>query len=143
MLGSTVAMVGALILILFLVLLLFLFVAVKYIQHRKDKRNRRKPQPLLPITNVGMAVNDHDRKSIFGGVSPASSTTSFCVPEIRLTFPDEDVLPCTPGVPGQRLSRVVILQLGEAGAAYVTSPPPYEVAMGGESGKVEEMREKS
>jgi hypothetical protein len=143
MLTSTAATVSALILIGILVLWLCLFVVAKHVRFRKQNCCRRKPAPLLPMTNVQSSMlEESKRRSIFGGVSPASSTTSFCVPEIRLTFPEEDVLPPTPGVPGQRVSRVVILQLGESGAAYVTSPPPYE-ATEGHLEKREVLREKA
>jgi len=62
------------------------------------------------------------RQSIYR--SPSSGT--LLVPEIRITFPDEDDMPVDPKVPGQRMSRVVVVQVGESGAAYVTPPPAYD-----------------
>jgi hypothetical protein len=62
------------------------------------------------------------------------------VPEIRITFPEEDILPQNPG--GQRTSRVVVVQVGESGAAYVTAPPPYEGFEDVDISKIGGLREK-
>lgn len=66
------------------------------------------------------------RKSFYQYSNSPSPSSCLGVPEIRITFPDEDFPPQFPGVPGQRTSQVVVVQVGESGAAYVTAPPPYE-----------------
>jgi len=109
-----------------------LFLTTKYIQRIISKRaaeRYRGKGALLPIANVQSQprstvlrcpFNDSFRKS------PPRSPTGLPIPEIRITFPEEDLTPSHPGQPGQRVSRVVVVQVGESGAAYVTSPPPYE-----------------
>ena len=139
MLISSAITIVILSLILVLVLLLCFYVAAKHIQQSRSVsgRLRGKSQPLLPISNPPMSqvcdvyFEDLKRKSFYDTPRSATSTCSLSpmtIPEIRITFPEEDPLPPTPGVPGQRMSRVVVVQVGESGAAYVTAPPPYEEA---------------
>lgn len=110
-----------------------LFLATKYIQRVINKRaaeRYRGKGALLPIANVqsqprAMTIlqcpfNESFRKS------PLRSPTGLTIPEIRITFPEEDLPPSNPGHPGLRGSRVVVVRIGESGAAYVTSPPAYE-----------------
>ena len=124
--------------VLFIVLLallftsLVLFLATKYIQrvlNFKAAERYRGKGALLPIANVQSQPrtnimqcprNNPSRKS------PPRSPTCLTIPEIRITFAEEDVLPSAPGQTTQRLSRVVVVHIGESGAAYVTPPPPYE-----------------
>jgi len=75
--------------------------------------------------------------------SPSKSPSSLSVPEIRITFPDEDVPARHPGLPGQRTSQVVVVQISESGAAYVTAPPPYEGFQNVDMANVGGLREKS
>lgn len=86
--------------------------------------------------------NESFRKSLYypdSPLTPSSSSSAGLIPEIRITFPDEDV---PPGFPGGRTSRVVVVQIGESGAAYITSPPAYEGFQDVETGKVGGLREK-
>jgi len=83
---------------------------------------------------------DSFRKSFYTPDSP-SFLTPLSVPEIRITFPEEDFPPLGHG--GQRTSRVVIVQVGESGAAYVTAPPPYEGFQDVDMSKVGGLKEKS
>lgn len=142
--NSTV-IVLLIVLIVLLVVSLLLFVAIKYLRRLGKKREAeryRGKSALLPIANPhsnsrSMTDFAHSSLSIDGGESfrqsfyrqlcaPTSSTTNLTVPEIRITFPDEDLPPMNPSSPGQRTSRVVVVQVGESGAAYVTPPPAYD-----------------
>lgn len=129
------------VLIVLLVISLCLFITTKHLQvvaKRKAAERYRGKGALLPIANIhikqrspmmkhpSMSFEDSNfRKSFYQSHSPPSSSC-LSVPEIRITFPDEDFPPQIPGVPGQRTSQVVVVQIGESGAAYVTAPPPYE-----------------
>ena len=66
---------------------------------------------------------DSFRKSFYQYPS-SSAPSGLTVPEIQITFPEDDIPLRSPS--GQRMSRVVVVQIGESGAAYVTAPPPYE-----------------
>jgi len=98
---------------------------------------KKKNSPVLPThtRNHSLTVTPipyrTKRTSFFGSaekktVSPPSTPTS-PVPEIRITFPEEET------ADGKRKSgRVVIVQVGEAGAAFVRDVependlPPYQ-----------------
>jgi hypothetical protein len=132
------------ILIILLLISLVLFLTTRYLKRvakRKEAERYAQKGSLLPIANINyrprtklpqhpsMSFDDSSfRKSIYQCMtrSPSPANHEFRVPEIRITFPDEDSPPSTPGWPGQRMSRVVVVQVGESGAAYVTPPPPYE-----------------
>jgi hypothetical protein len=111
---------------------LFIFLAIKYIQHAMNQKaaaRYRGKGALLPIANVHtpsrtniLHYSFHDS---FRNSAPRTSTV-LTIPEIRITFPEEDVPSQNPGERTQRVSRVVVVQVGESGAAYVTAPPPYE-----------------
>ena len=81
----------------------------------------RNPIPQHPALNLDP---DSFRKSFYQTPYSPSASSTFTIPEIRITFPDEDVPPQSKS--GVRTSRVVVVQVGESGAAYVTNPPPYE-----------------
>jgi hypothetical protein len=120
------------VLIALLVTSLFLFLATKYVQrvlNQKAAERYRGKGALLPIANV----QSRRRTTLLHYTFPDSfrrstprSPTGLTIPEIRITFPEEDVPPINPGQRGQRISRVVVVQVGESGAAYVTPPPAYE-----------------
>jgi len=74
------------------------------------RRHRKRSSQLLPTHITVTSVPYRDEKS-----SPSTPITpKLCVPEIRITFPEEE------GADGKRKSgRVVVVQVGEAGAAFV------------------------
>ena len=118
-----------------LVTSLFLFLATKYVQrvmNQKAAERYRGKGALLPIANVQSqrrtTLLQYTFTDSFRRSTPRSprSPTGLTIPEIRITFPEEDVAPINPGQRGQRMSRVVVVQLGESGAAYVKPPPAYE-----------------
>jgi hypothetical protein len=84
---------------------------------------QRQHLPMMESTSFNL---DDSFRAAFYKPKHSSLSGNLIVPEIRITFPDEDLPPPTPGKPGQRTSRVVVVQVGESGAAYVTAPPPYE-----------------
>jgi hypothetical protein len=127
--------------IVLLIISLVVFITSKHLQRvakRKAAERYRGKGALLPVANIyakppttkvqmmqhpDFKFDDSFRKSFYQ--FPSSSTSSrLSVPEIRITFPEEDIPLQTPT--GQRMSRVVVVQVGESGAAYVTAPPPYE-----------------
>ena len=138
LINSTITIILA-VAILILVTSLFIFILTKHLRKlskRKIAEEYRGKGALLPIANIYAKPRipapqhpvlnfEHDsfRKSFYQTpYSPASS--AFTIPEIRITFPEED--PPLQTRPGERTSRVVVVQVGESGAAYVTAPPPYE-----------------
>ena len=109
---------------------------MKRVAKRKAAERYRGKGALLPIANIhvkqkntmmkhlSLTFDDSFRKSFY---QFSDSSSSLSIPEIRITFPDEDLPPIQDrGLPGQRTSQVVVVQVGESGAAYVTAPPPYE-----------------
>jgi hypothetical protein len=133
---STVEIIFVVIIVL-LIVSLCVFLVAKYmdsVEKRKAAERYRGKGALLPIANIhvkspspiarhpALQFGEPFRKSFHGAAQK--------VPEIRITFPEEDELPPTPGIPGKRMSRVVVVQVGESGAAYVTSPPAYETSFG-------------
>jgi hypothetical protein len=145
------------ILIILLILSLVLFFATKYVKRRTKIRcaeRYRGKGALLPVANIHprpkmmkhptMSFDDSFRKSFYQSApsSPSSPVTTLVIPEIRITFPDEDMPPQNPATPGQRTSRVVVVQVGESGAAYVTAPPPYEGFDNVDISKIGGLREK-
>ena len=150
------------VLIVLLIISLTLFITAKYLKfvnQRKTAERYRGKGALLPIANVrikpppltrtgpGMLQHpnmdfdsDSFRKSFYTPDSP-SFLTPLSVPEIRITFPEEDLPPLGQG--GQRTGRVVVVQVGESGAAYVTAPPPYEGFQDVDMSKVGGLKEKS
>jgi hypothetical protein len=130
------------VLIVLLVISLCLFLTTKHLKivaKRKAAERYRGKGALLPIANIhvkqrapmmqhpSMSFDDSNfRKSFYQYPSSPPFSSCLSVPEIRITFPDEDFPPQILGVPGQRTSQVVVVQIGESGAAYVTAPPPYE-----------------
>jgi len=100
------------------------------IRRIKNKRNA----PTLPTHTRNLTVttipftSSGKRASWFGSSEKGSrpGTPTSPVPEIRITFPEEE------GADGKRKSgRVVVVQVGEAGAAFVRdvepdSLPPYQ-----------------
>jgi len=103
---------------------------------RRIKRNRASTLPThtrnhsLTVTAIPYRSK---RSSLFGGLSEKKGftdsqpgTPTSPIPEIRITFPEEE------GIDGKRKSgRVVIVQVGEAGAAFVRDVepdnlPPYQ-----------------
>lgn len=112
---------------------------LKRVQKRKEAERYRGKGALLPIANIhpkskslmmqhpSMSFDsDSFRKSFYQVSPPSSPSTNIPVPEIRITFPDEDTPPQNPMKPGEQMGRVVVVQVGESGAAYVTPPPAYE-----------------
>jgi len=98
------------------------------------RRYKKKNAPVLPtharthsLTINAIPYTDNKRTSFFGfsasekkELSQPGTPTS-PVPEIRITFPEEE------GVDGKRKSgRVVIVQVGEAGAAFVRDVEPED-----------------
>jgi len=149
------------VLIVLLIISLCLFITAKYLKRvnqRKTAEIYRGKGALLPIANIrikppltgtspGMLQHpnmdfdpDSFRKSFYTPDSP-SFLTPLSVPEIRITFPEEDLPPLGQG--GQRTGRVVVVQVGESGAAYVTAPPPYEGFQDVDMSKVGGLKEKS
>jgi hypothetical protein len=155
------------VLIIVLLTSLALFITTKYLKHvnqRKAAERYRGKGALLPVANIrikppkkgGLTLFQHPsmefdpdafRKSFYTPDSPSSILhspscfTPLSVPEIRITFPEEDLPP--EGKGGQRTSRVVVVQVGESGAAYVTAPPPYEGFQDVDMSKVGGLKEKS
>lgn len=89
----------------------------------------------------GFSLDESFRAAFYK--TKSHSQGSLVVPEIRITFPDEDTPPNPHGPPGQRTSRVVVVQVGESGAAYVTAPPPYEGFQDVDMSRVGGLREKN
>jgi hypothetical protein len=145
--SSTITILLTVVIILLLISLC-LFLASKYLQKvakRKAAERYRGKGALLPIANIhtkkqrmtttmmkhpSLTFEDADsfRKSFYQFPDSPLSTSLSClsVPEIRITFPDEDVPAQHPGLPGQRTSQVVVVRISESGAAYVTAPPRHE-----------------
>lgn len=128
-------------LILVLIISLCLFLATNHLKRvakRRAAERYRGKGALLPIANIhkkprtpimqhlSFNFDDSFRKSFYLISQSPSRSSVLTVPEIRITFPEEDVPPQHPGLPEQRSSRVFVVQIGESGAAYVTAPPPYE-----------------
>jgi len=132
-------------LIVFIVLLivsLALFISTKYMKRlakRRQAEHYRNKGSLLPIANpygarrsmtqshpcLSFESGESFRHSFYRQIN-AKSADTLIVPEIRITFPEEDMPPVDPQSPGRRTSRVVVVQVGESGAAYVTPPPAYD-----------------
>lgn len=138
LINSTITIILAAAILLLVTSLVF-FILTKHLRKvskRKIAEEYRGKGALLPIANIYAkprisapqhpALNfEHDsfRKSFYH--TPCSPTPSaFTIPEIRITFPEEDAPLQTRS--GERTGRVVVVQVGESGAAYVTAPPPYE-----------------
>jgi hypothetical protein len=100
---------------------------------------QRQHLPMMESTSFNL---DDSFRAAFYKPKHSSLSENLIVPEIRITFPDEDLPPPTPGKPGQRTSRVVVVQVGESGAAYVTAPPPYEGFQDVDMSQVGGLREK-
>jgi len=146
------------VLIILLIISLGLFVTTKHLKlvsQRKAAERYRGKGALLPIANIhikprtqlmkhpSLSFDDSFRKTFYD--FQTSKSGGLCVPEIRITFPDdEDTPPPTPGFPPEkRMSRVVVVQVGESGAAYVTAPPPYEGFQDIDMEKIGGLREKN
>ena len=129
------------VLIILLIISLCLFLVTKHLKtiaKRRAAERYRGKGALLPIANIhikqrttmmkhaSLNFDDSFRKSFYPFRDSSSTSSRFSVPEIRITFPDEDVPVHHPGMPGQRTSQVVVVRVGESGAAYVVAPPPYE-----------------
>jgi len=101
------------------------------------RRIKKKNTPTLPthtrnhsLTVTTIPFKSSKRNSWFGsdkkGSDSQPGTPTSPVPEIRITFPEEE------GADGKRKSgRVVVVQVGEAGAAFVRdiepdNLPPYQ-----------------
>lgn len=100
--------------------------------------NKKRLGPELPthtrntsLTVTAIPYKSAKRSSWFGSEKSSSGsrpgTPTSPVPEIRITFPEEE------GADGKRKSgRVVVVQVGEAGAAFVrdinpeSNLPPYQ-----------------
>jgi hypothetical protein len=149
------------ILILLLATSLCLFFIVRFMKRASRQREAERYRgkgALLPVANIhavpysykehlpmmqqsSFSLDDTLRAAFYSKQS--SQSRNIVVPEIRITFPDEDVPPYKSGMPGQRTSRVVVVQVGESGAAYVTAPPPYEGFQDVDMSKVGGLREKN
>jgi hypothetical protein len=156
MIPSSTVTILLVVLIVLLLVSLCLFFATKYVKRaakiRCAERYRGKGA-LLPVANVhprpkmmkhpSLSFDDSFRKSFYQSAPPSPcSPVTLVIPEIRITFPDEDLPPHNPAMPGQRTSRVVVVQVGESGAAYVTAPPPYEGFDNIDISKIGGLREK-
>ena len=156
MLVSSWVTILLVVIIVLLVISLILFFTSKHLK-RVSKRHiaeeYRGKGALLPIANIhhkpnirlfkhpSMHFDDSFRKSFYTSpLGSPSSSGSLTVPEIRITFAEEDLPPLSPR--GQRTSRVVVVQIGESGAAYVRPPPPYEGFQDVDMTKVGGLREK-
>jgi hypothetical protein len=127
-------------LIVLLVVTATLYFVTRYINRlgkRRQAQKYRNRAALLPLANpTGSAMSmkpslsfdggESFRQSFYRSLTSKSSSTTLLVPEIRITFPDEEEPPVNAKVPGQRMSRVVVVQVGESGPAYVTPPPAYD-----------------
>jgi hypothetical protein len=159
LISSTITILVVAVIVLLIISLCF-FITAKYLKRvnqRKAAERYRGKGALLPIANIRIKPparggsmmlkhpsmdfdSDSFRKSFYSPESP-SFLTPLSVPEIRITFPEEDYPPLGQG--GQRTSRVVVVQVGESGAAYVTAPPPYEGFHDVDMSKVGGLKEKS
>jgi len=157
MIPSSTVTILLVVLIVLLVLSLVLFFVTKYVKRAakiKSAERYRGKGALLPVANIQPRPkimkhpslsfdSDSFRKSFYQSAPPSPSTpVTLVIPEIRITFPDEDLPPQNPAMPGQRTSRVVVVQVGESGAAYVTAPPPYEGFDNIDISKIGGLREK-
>ncbi|OLL26289.1 hypothetical protein NEOLI_001468 [Neolecta irregularis DAH-3] len=113
--GSGPVVFGSIITVLILIFFCLTYlVALKIVKKRQQARQRS----LLPVT---------ERHSIFSFIHARSSMQQgLLVPEIQITFPDEEDADERRYTPG----RVVVVQVGESGAAFVapiqsSSPPAY------------------
>lgn len=98
------------------------------------RRYKKKHAPVLPthtrthsLTINAIPYSNTKRTSLFGFTASEKKelnqpgTPTSPVPEIRITFPEEE------GIDGKRKSgRVVIVQVGEAGAAFVRDVEPED-----------------
>jgi len=127
--------------IVLLIISLVLFITTKHLKRvgeRKAAERYRGKGALLPVANIygkppstkgqmmqhpAFQFDESFRKSFYQFPS-SSASPGLTIPEIRITFPDDDIP--LKSASGQRMSRVVVVQVGESGAAYVTAPPPYE-----------------
>ena len=136
MISNSTIIILLIILIVLIILSLVLLFTTKHLQRRAKRleaERYRNKGALLPIANPNyIATRSMHHLSLDSGESFRQSfykqlhSPTLSVPEIRITFPDEDLLPADPTNPGQRVSRVVVVQVGESGAAYVTPPPAYD-----------------
>lgn len=97
------------------------------IRRIKNKRSPTLPTHTRNLTVTAIPYSSSKRTSWFGGEkSDRPGTPTSPVPEIRITFPEEE------SADGKRKSgRVVVVQVGEAGAAFVRdiepdNLPPYQ-----------------
>ncbi|BFZ62419.1 hypothetical protein YB2330_003513 [Saitoella coloradoensis] len=105
----------------------------------KSRRVTSSTAPLLPThaqLNSSPVMRHHAFAINTDTVRSTTTVSGLQVPEIRITFPDEENLV---DEAGNRRSRTVIVQVGESGAAYVRSPPVYGREDGFEEMKVEEL----
>lgn len=124
------------VLIVLLLISLCLFVItnhLKKVAKRKAAERYRGKGALLPIANIHMtqrtklmkhpslSFDDSFRKSFYQFPNSPSSPSDLNVPEIRITFPEEEYIQ-HPGLPGQRTSRVVIVQIGKVGLRMSLHP---------------------
>ena len=158
MIPSSTITILLVILIILLLISLCLYIATRYlkrIQKRREAERYRGKGALLPIANINPKIksqmmqhpslsfdSDSFRKSFYQASPPQSPSSTMPVPEIRITFPDEDTPPQNPMKPGQQMGRVVVVRVGESGAAYVTPPPAYEGFENVDISKIGGLREK-
>ncbi|KAK6334903.1 hypothetical protein TWF718_010347 [Orbilia javanica] len=97
------------------------------IRRVKSKRSPTLPTHTRNLTVTPIPYSSSKRTSWFGNEkSDRPGTPTSPVPEIRITFPEEE------SADGKRKSgRVVVVQVGEAGAAFVRdiepdNLPPYQ-----------------
>ncbi|KAL7274373.1 hypothetical protein RUND412_002725 [Rhizina undulata] len=82
--------------------------------------------PRLAVNTRDSFLNFSEKQTLIGGSSPMCSTPESPVPEIRITFPEEE------DTQGRRISgKVVVVQVGEAGVGFVRpleqdGLPPYQ-----------------
>lgn len=106
---------------------LFLGGILVVIRRIKNKRSPTLPTHTRNLTVTAIPYSSSKRTSWFGNEkSDRPGTPTSPVPEIRITFPEEE------SADGKRKSgRVVVVQVGEAGAAFVRdiepdNLPPYQ-----------------
>jgi|SRR5579859_6730271 len=144
MIPTTTVTILLVVVIILLASSLALYIATRLLQKFAKRRAAERYNgkgALLPIANIHATKktplmqhpqlsfdNDSFRRSFYDIKLKRSSsgTLMMPVPEIRITLPDEDEPLQTSGKQGNRTSRVMIVHMGESGAAYVTAPPPYE-----------------
>ena len=135
----TILLIIAIVLLIISLVVFLTSKHLKKVSKRKAAERYRGKGALLPIANVyskppvtkvemmkhpDFKFDDDSFRKSFYQFPSSSASSGLTVPEIRITFPDEDIPLKTPS--GERMSRVVVVQVGESGAAYVTAPPPYE-----------------